>query len=80
MEPYDLGCNPGELGGVGEGVRSSDGAVPLTAATSDQRSQVSLPLPKGRGGMCAVPLTQLRVSSKLLTPYNPLQITAKHLL
>ena len=36
MEPYDPGCNPGELGGVGEGVRSSDGAVPLTAATSEQ--------------------------------------------
>ena len=36
MEPYDLGSNPGELGGVGEGVRSSDGAVPLTAATSEQ--------------------------------------------
>jgi hypothetical protein len=53
MEPYDPGCNPGELGGVGEGVRSSDGAIPLT---------------------------QLRVSSKLLTPCNPLQITAKHLL
>jgi hypothetical protein len=49
MEPYDPGCNPGELGGVGEGVRSSDGAIPLTAATSDQRSQVSLPLPKGEG-------------------------------
>ena len=55
MEPYDPGCNPEELGGVGEGVRSSDGAVPLTAATSDQRSQVSLslPLPKGRGVQCS---------------------------
>jgi hypothetical protein len=53
MEPYDPGCNPGELGGVGEGVCPSDGAIPLTAATSDQRSQVSLPLPKERGlGPC----------------------------
>ena len=53
MEPYDLGCNPGELGGVGEGGCAVDGAAPLTAATSDQRSQVSLPLPKERGlGPC----------------------------
>jgi hypothetical protein len=36
MEPYDLGCNPGELGGVGEGVCAVEGAVPLTAATSEQ--------------------------------------------
>ena len=57
MEPYDPGCNPEELGGVGEGVRSSDGAVPLTAATSDQRSQVSLslPLPQGRGVIRPMP-------------------------
>jgi|688.fasta_scaffold238905_3 hypothetical protein len=55
MEPYDPGCNPGELGGVGEGVRSSDGAIPLTAATSDQRSQVSLPLPMGEGGWRSAP-------------------------
>jgi hypothetical protein len=55
MEPYGLGCNPGELGGVGEGVRSSDGAIPLTAATSDQRSQVSLPLPMGEGGWRSAP-------------------------
>ena len=47
MEPYDPGCNPGELGGVGEEGAPSDGAKPLTAATSDQRSQVSLPLPMG---------------------------------
>ena len=49
MEPYDPGCNPEELGGVGEGVCAVDGAKPLTAPTSDQRSQVSLPLPKERG-------------------------------
>ena len=79
MEPYDPGCNPGELGGVGEGVCSSDGAVPLTAATSEQVRK-SRCLSQRRGGMCAQPLTQLRVSSKLLTPCNPLQITAKHLL
>jgi hypothetical protein len=36
MEPYDPGCNPGELGGVGEGVCAVEGAVPLTAATSEQ--------------------------------------------
>lgn len=36
MEPYDPGCNPGELGGVGEGVCSVDGAVPLTAAISER--------------------------------------------
>jgi hypothetical protein len=53
MEPYDPGCNPGKLGGVGEGLCPSDEAKPLT---------------------------QLRVSSKLLTRCNPLQITAKHLL
>jgi hypothetical protein len=38
-----------ELGGVGEGLWVIDSAQPLTAATSDQRSQVSLPLPKERG-------------------------------
>ena len=53
MEPYDPGRGPGELGGVGEGVCAVDGAIPLTAATSDQRSQVSLPLPKERGVQCS---------------------------
>jgi hypothetical protein len=36
MEPYDPGCNPGKLGGVGEGLCPSDGAKPLTAATSER--------------------------------------------
>jgi hypothetical protein len=36
MEPYDPGRDPGELGGVGEGVCPVGGAVPLTAATSEQ--------------------------------------------
>lgn len=49
MAPYDPGLVPGELGGVGEGLCGLDRAQPLTAATSDQRSQVSLPLPKERG-------------------------------
>jgi hypothetical protein len=43
MEPYERS----ELGGVGEGVGAIDRAQPLTAATSDQRSQVSRPLPMG---------------------------------
>jgi hypothetical protein len=30
MEPYDPGLDPGELGGVGEGVCVIDGAQPLT--------------------------------------------------
>jgi hypothetical protein len=70
MEPYDPGCNPGELGGVGERVRSSDGAVPLTAATSDQRSQVSLPLPLGEGWTCNsfAPVTYVIMPPLLRTP------------
>lgn len=42
-------CERSELGGVGEGVKLSDSTQPLTAATSDRRSQVSLPLPMGEG-------------------------------
>lgn len=49
MEPYDPGLVPGELGGVGEGLCPVDSPQPLTAATSDRRLQVSLPLPKERG-------------------------------
>jgi hypothetical protein len=79
MKPYDPGCDPGELGGVGEGVCPVGGAVPLTAATSEQVRK-SRCLSQRRGGICAVPLTQLRVSSKLRTPCHALQITAKHLL
>jgi hypothetical protein len=41
MEPYERS----ELGEVGEGLCPADSAQPLTAATSDRRSQVSLPLP-----------------------------------
>jgi hypothetical protein len=36
MKPYDPGCDPGELGGVGERLCPSDGAKPLTAATSER--------------------------------------------
>jgi hypothetical protein len=55
MEPYGLGCNPGELGGVGEGVRSSDGAIPLTAATSEQVRKSRCLSQKGEGGCAQCP-------------------------
>jgi hypothetical protein len=70
MEPYDPGCDPGELGGVGERVRSSDGAVPLTAATSDQRSQVSLPLPLGEG-LLTISMKQLTFIPSRLRANQP---------
>jgi hypothetical protein len=47
MEPCDPGLDPGELGGVGEGVLAVDKAEPLTAATRWHSHQVSLPLPMG---------------------------------
>jgi hypothetical protein len=75
MEPYDPGLDPGELGGVGEGLCSVDGAQPLTAATR-QRAAKSRCLSKGRDGSFdpgdPQPLTQLQLGNKLPSLRNPL--------
>lgn len=51
MEPYDPGLDPGELGGVGEGLCAVDRVQPLTAATSEQvRKSRCLSQRRGAGG------------------------------
>jgi hypothetical protein len=49
MEPYDPGLDPGELGGVGEGLCPVDSAQPLTRC--DKRSKIAslAASPKGEG-------------------------------
>jgi hypothetical protein len=78
MEPYDPGRDPGELGGVGEGVCPVGGAIPLTAATSDQRSQVSLPLPMGEG-LLTIFMKQLTFIPSCLRANRPRSVESHNL-
>ena len=51
MKPYDPGLDPGELGGVGEGMRPLDSAQPLTQLQLGNRlPSLRNPLPMGEGG------------------------------